>query len=81
MSCIVLIVRKIIIIVLIVFQKTNNTIVMVLNLSRKLAQQSIRNFTHTTWVSGMYPRLVILSSSFSMLMILFRSSSYPHLLR
>jgi len=25
---------------------------MVLNLSRRLAQQSIRNFTHTTWVSG-----------------------------
>jgi len=25
---------------------------MPLNLTRKLAQQSIRNFTHSTWVSG-----------------------------
>ena len=27
---------------------------MVLNLTRKIAQQTVRNFTHTTWVSGQH---------------------------
>ena len=75
LSCIASIVSKTILIILIVFQKTTNIIAMVLNLSRQLAQQSIRNFTHTTWISGEY-------SNHSSVVIVndipfFRSSSHP----
>ena len=58
------------------FRRPINAIVMVLNLSRKLAQQSIRNFTHTTWVSGKSQDFIVILNANQ---ILLRSSSYPHL--